>query len=69
MPKSVNKVILLGNLGKDPEVKFTPSGTAVAKFSVATSYRFKDKTNSGRTRPSGTTLWPGRVWPRSQAST
>src|SRR5438128_7387049 len=43
MPKSVNKVILLGNLGKDPEVKFTPSGTAVAKFSVATSYRFKDK--------------------------
>ena len=43
MPKSVNKVILLGNLGKDPEVKFTPSGTAVAKFSVATSHRFKDK--------------------------
>ena len=43
MPKSVNKVILLGNLGKDPEVKFTPSGTAVAKFSVATSSRYKDK--------------------------
>jgi single-strand DNA-binding protein len=41
--KSVNKVILLGNLGKDPEVKYTPSGTAVAKFSLATSYRYKDK--------------------------
>lgn len=41
--KSVNKVILLGNLGKDPEVKYTPSGTAVAKFSMATTYRYKDK--------------------------
>lgn len=41
--KSVNKVILVGNLGKDPEVKYTPSGTAVAKFSVATSNRYKDK--------------------------
>jgi single-strand DNA-binding protein len=41
--KSVNKVILLGNLGKDPEIKYTPSGTAVAKFSMATTYRYKDK--------------------------
>jgi single-strand DNA-binding protein len=41
--KSVNKVILVGNLGKDPELKYTPSGTAVAKFSIATSYRYKDK--------------------------
>src|SRR3954464_2220567 len=43
MAKSVNKVILIGNLGKDPEVKFTPSGMAVAKFSLATNERFKDK--------------------------
>jgi single-strand DNA-binding protein len=43
MSKSVNKVILLGNLGKDPEVKYTPSGTPVAKLALATSYRFKDK--------------------------
>jgi len=43
MPKSVNKVILLGNLGKDPEVKYTPSGTPVAKFSLATNERYKDK--------------------------
>jgi len=43
MPKSVNKVILLGNLGKDPEVKYTPSGTPVAKLTLATNERFKDK--------------------------
>jgi len=41
--KSVNKVILLGNLGKDPEVKYTPSGMPIAKFSIATNERFKDK--------------------------
>ena len=38
---SVNKVFLIGNLGKDPEVKFTPSGVQIAKFSMATSERFK----------------------------
>lgn len=43
MAKSVNKVILVGNLGKDPEVKYTPGGMAVAKFSLATSFRSKDK--------------------------
>ncbi len=43
MAKSVNKVILLGNIGKDPELKYTPSGTAVANFSIATGERFKDK--------------------------
>jgi len=43
MAKSVNKVILIGNLGKDPEVKYTPSGTAMAKFSLATNERYKDK--------------------------
>jgi len=41
--KSVNKVILVGHLGKDPEVKYTPQGTAVAKVSVATNWRSKDK--------------------------
>lgn len=43
MSSSYQKVILLGNLGKDPEVKYTPSGMAVAKFSIATSDRYKDK--------------------------
>src|SRR5690349_23634411 len=41
--KSVNKVILIGNLGQDPEVKYTPQGTAVAKITLATNERYKDK--------------------------
>jgi len=39
----VNKVILIGNLGADPEVRFTPSGQAVANFRIATSEAWKDK--------------------------
>lgn len=39
----VNKVILVGRLGQDPEVKFTQSGTAVCNFSLATSETWKDK--------------------------
>ncbi|MBN1967741.1 MAG: single-stranded DNA-binding protein [Candidatus Delongbacteria bacterium] len=38
---SLNKVLLIGNLGKDPEVKYLPSGIKVAKFSLATAERFK----------------------------
>ena len=45
---SVNKVILVGNCGRDPEVRYLPSGQAVANVSVATSSRRKDK-NSGET--------------------
>lgn len=41
--KSLNRVQLIGNLGKDPEIKYTPSGTPVAKLNVATNERFKDK--------------------------
>lgn len=40
--RSVNKVILVGHLGKDAETKFTPSGSSVTKFSVATNRRTKD---------------------------
>ncbi len=39
----VNKVIIVGNLGRDPEVRYTPDGTAVANFSVATSDQWTDK--------------------------
>lgn len=45
----MNKAILIGNLGKDPEVRYTPSGTAVANFSIATSESWKDK-ESGEKR-------------------
>ncbi|PYX56775.1 MAG: single-stranded DNA-binding protein [Acidobacteria bacterium] len=48
--KSVNKVILIGNLGKDPEVKYTPAGTAVAKITLATNERFKDKSGEWQER-------------------
>ena len=40
--RSVNKVILIGNLGRDAETKFTPSGVALTRFSVATSRSWKD---------------------------
>jgi single-strand DNA-binding protein len=40
---SVNKVILVGNLGKDAELRYTPGGTAVATLRLATTDRFKDK--------------------------
>ena len=43
MSKTVNKVLLLGNVGKDPEITSTYGGTLVAKLSLATSERFKDK--------------------------
>jgi single-strand DNA-binding protein len=41
--RSVNKVILVGHLGKDAETKFTPGGAAVTKFSIATGRRWKDQ--------------------------
>ena len=42
---SINKVILIGNLGRDPEVRYTPSGAAVCNVTVATSRNWKDKTS------------------------
>jgi single-strand DNA-binding protein len=57
--RSVNKVVLLGRLGKDPEVKFTPQGTPVAKFTLATNERFKDKAGEwqDRTEWHNVTAW------------
>ncbi len=46
MARGVNKVILIGNLGQDPEVKYMPNGNAVANVSIATSESWKDK-NTG----------------------
>ena len=43
----INKVILVGRLGGDPEIRYTPDGTAIANFRIATSFRWKDK-NSGQ---------------------
>ena len=59
MAGSVNKVILIGNLGKDPEVKYTPSGTPVAKLTLATNERYKDKEGQwqDRTEWHNVVLW------------
>ncbi|HVY53855.1 MAG TPA: single-stranded DNA-binding protein [Gammaproteobacteria bacterium] len=46
---SVNKVILIGNLGKDPEVRYTPNGVAIANLTIATTESWKDK-QSGSTQ-------------------
>lgn len=47
---SVNKVILVGNLGKDPEVRFMPNGEAVCNFSIATTDSWKDKAGAKQER-------------------
>ena len=47
---SVNKAIILGNLGKDPEMRYLPSGEAVATFSIATTETWKDKSGSKQER-------------------
>ncbi len=67
---SVNKAILIGNLGGDPELRYTPSGTAVCTFSIATTEKWRDKqtnemkesTNWHRDRTLGQT---GGNWPNS----
>ena len=46
MARGVNKVILLGNVGKDPEIRSTPSGTMVGTFGLATAERAKDQTGN-----------------------
>jgi len=58
----VNKVILIGNLGKDPEVRYLENGIAVARFTLATSENFKDRTSGERrtvTEWHNIVLWRG----------
>lgn len=50
MARGVNKVILIGNLGQDPDVRYTPSGTAVANLNMATDESYKDR-ESGQMVP------------------
>lgn len=52
--RGVNKVILIGNLGADPEIRYFPSGDAVANFNIATSESWKDKTTG---EPQERTEW------------
>ncbi|MGB0881683.1 MAG: single-stranded DNA-binding protein [Vicingaceae bacterium] len=58
----INKVILVGNLGKDPEVRYLEGGTAVANFPIATSETYKDRTSGERktnTEWHNIVLWRG----------
>ena len=50
MARGVNKVILIGNLGKDPDVRYTPNGNAVTNLNLATDESYKDK-NTGQLVP------------------
>lgn len=50
MARGVNKVILVGNLGADPEMKYTPSGTPICTFRMATSESFKDREGNQQER-------------------
>ena len=61
MPSSLNKAMLIGNLGKDAETRHTPSGTAVTNFSLATTSRYKDQTGEWRDRTEwhDIVLWRG----------
>jgi len=60
---SLNKVMVIGNLGKDPEIRATPSGSKVATFSIAVTERFKDKNGQQKE----TTEWVNLVLWRKQA--
>ena len=58
---SYQKIILVGNLGRDPEMRYTPSGTPVTNFSLATNEKFNGKDGEAQER---TTWWRIAVWGR-----
>jgi len=57
MARSVNKIILVGNVGRDPDIKTTQSGTKVVNLSLATNRRTKDEDGTERTDWHRLTLW------------
>jgi len=54
MSGTINRVMLIGRLGKDPEMRFTPAGKAVTNFTMATSETWKDSSGENRNAPNGT---------------
>jgi len=65
MARGINKVILVGNLGQDPETRYMPSGGAVTNCSLATTAAWKDRLR----RPNGTGWCSSIASPRSPVST
>ena len=66
---SVNKVILIGNLGKDPEIKYAASGTPVCRFSLATNETWKDKAGNAQEHTEWHSMLPSAGSVRFAAST
>lgn len=66
---SLNKVLLIGNVGKDPEIRHLESGASVASFTLATSERYRDRGGELRENTDGTTSSPGASWPTLQPIT
>ena len=66
---SVNKVILVGNLGRDAELRYTPGGAPVATLNIATTEVWNDKGGQRRKRPSGTAWCCGASPPSRSTST
>jgi single stranded DNA-binding protein len=60
-------VILVGYVGKDPEIKYTPGGIPLGKFSLATNERFKDKNGEFQEHTEWHTSSPGGVWRKTWA--
>jgi len=61
----MQKTLLIGYLGKDPEMKYTPGGTAIATFTIASTERWKNGAGDRRNTPSGSTSRPLANAPRS----
>lgn len=68
--RGINKVILVGNLGNDPEIRYMPNGGAVANITIATSESWRDKaTGEQREKQNGTVLCCSVSWQKLLVST
>ena len=68
MAMSLNKVLIIGNVGRDPEMRYLPNGTPVTSFSVAAWPHGGRRTVRRARRPSGSTSSPGTSWLRPATS-
>jgi len=69
MSRGLNKVMIIGYLGRDPEMRYTPSGRPVTSFSIGTTRSWNTPEASAARKRSGSTSWRGVTWPKSASST